>query len=487
MLQRTLLICGLLWLLPRALEGNEQQFQDLLNQYKPHLFATFAEFSPPVEVESMLDNGYLVNLKTAEVVRDQKGDLLGLTQEVLRQYNHEDYAVKLLKDYTRLYGDTKKQNFSNSHPVVYARAVKIPSEHILALQYFFFYPGSYTGKLLIPLQMKWHEGDTEYAQILLNSQTLQPIGATSSIHYYGYSLGWNQTRKAEDGRIKMYIAQHSHATYFSPSKGRGHQAMVGNLGFGGDLIVSLKTVWDVCKEDQEIHYKLLVPAEDSMVFKWKGRWGAKKHYVEQDEGAKSRELGPRSFAFRNSLSERLSMWQEPAKFAFFYYHPSELYQRLILATREIREPVIMEKIYDLMQAVGRLRAQVDYTLMMRDSEFTEAEKRIIAEATPFVVFAKRQAQLQGIYAAGQKEIGAFNFRKIVRTIAKKQMKILNQDIQNSGINVGSILDEPLDLFTISSSKLAIILASITGISRDRLYQIYKGSSKTRIGDVLYTD
>ncbi|MBT3784679.1 hypothetical protein HOF92_06855, partial [bacterium] len=342
---------------PGILHAQQGKYQELLNEYRPHLFATAKEFSPPVAVESMLDHGYLVDLETEEVVLGANQKPLKLNQETLKRYNEEKYAVKLHTDYTRLYGDSHEENFNNSQPVVYARAVEDPEEHVLALQYFFFYAGSYTGKLIIPIQMKWHEGDTEYAQILLNSETLQPIGATSSIHYYGKSKSWDKLLRSEDGRVKMFIAQHSHATYFTPSGRRGHQAMVGNLGFGGELIVSLKTVWDVCKEEREIDYELIIPDQDSMVFQWKGRWGAKKKYLDEDHSAKSRELGPRSFAYRNALSDKLSMWESPALFAYFYYHPSQLYQKLVMATKKIEDKEVLEDIYDLMVGVGRMRAR----------------------------------------------------------------------------------------------------------------------------------
>jgi len=460
-------------------------YRELLHQYRPHLYATFDEFSPPVAVESMLDHGYLVDLETEEVITDESGSPIALSQEVLKEYDQEKYAIKLHTDYTRLYGSSHQENFENSEPVVYARAVEDRAEKILALQYFFFFAGSYTGKLLVPIQMKWHEGDTEYAQILLNLDTLQPVGATSSIHYYGLTKGWGELLKAEDGRVKMYVAQHSHATYFSPSTGWGHQAMVGNLGFGGELIVSLKTVWDPCSEDRLIDYELRIPEEDSMVFQWKGRWGAKKKYLDSDDGAKSRELGPRSFAYRNALSKSLSMYHDPARFAYFYYHPSALYQKLVLATKEIEDEEIMERVFELMISVGRLRAKVDYALMNMGSEISPEQARILAEATPFVVFAAKQKELEEIYAAGQKKIGASNFRKIVRSIAKKQLKVLNHAIQVSGLDVQSILQEPLNLFKIRPKQLESILSTLTNLPRKFLYKLYLMSASARIGDELY--
>ncbi|MBS1269610.1 MAG: hypothetical protein MAG794_00561 [Gammaproteobacteria bacterium] len=143
------------------------------------------------------------------------------------------------------------------------------------------------------MQLKWHECDTESAQIVLDRANHDVVGATSGIHYYGESL--------PAGRVELYIAQRSHAVYLRPSGKRGHQAMMGNLGFGGKLVVSLKTVWDRSTPDREVDYRLRIPPEDAPLFHWKGRWGAREKYHPADAGARNREPGPRSFAYRNAL------------------------------------------------------------------------------------------------------------------------------------------------------------------------------------------
>ena len=138
-----------------------------------------------------------------------------------------------------------------------------------------------------------------------------------------------------------------------------------------------------------------------------------------------------------------------------------------------------------MISVGRLRAKVDYALMNMGSEISPEQARILAEATPFVVFAAKQKELEEIYAAGQKKIGASNFRKIVRSIAKKQLKVLNHAIQVSGLDVQSILQEPLNLFKIRPKQLESILSTLTNLPRKFLYKLYLMSASARIGDELY--
>jgi hypothetical protein len=91
----------------------------------------------------------------------------------------------------------------------------------------------------------WHEGDWEMVQICVKltgtkkSDWFRPHAATASQHYYGQTLAWRinqsgpetQTQEyvgTEDNgnRVKIYIAENSHATYFR--KGEINAAIYGN-------------------------------------------------------------------------------------------------------------------------------------------------------------------------------------------------------------------------------------------------------------------
>lgn len=458
---------------------------DLLFQHRPHLFATKNEFSPPIAVEDMMKFSYLVNLDTNEVIRDQNGEPEIVTMDLLKKHNESHYAIKLMKDYTELFGRTNKQNYKNSKPVVYARIIDVPEEKVLALQYFFFYAGSYLAKALIPVQLKWHEGDTEYAQILINHNTLKVIGGSSSIHYYGQSLPSDQLLRGEDGRIKMYIAQHSHATYFHPSTGKGHQSMMGNLGFGGDNVFSLKTVYDVTKEDQEIDYDLRILSDDDLVFTWKGRWGAKKKLLKEDKSAKAFELGPNSFALRNAMSESLSMFKNPLRFFYFYYYPSKMYQKLMLSLKKIKDVELQSEMIELVATIGKSRAGVDAYLKQNTDDLTEDQKLLLSEVSPLVTLAYSQDRLDKIRAMGHKNLGVKAYNQLIRHLRSNQVKIIMKAMQSKNIKINKKWQAAKDIYRLKKSDLMKFIVTLTGLDAKTIYHIYLDAHSTQIGDALY--
>jgi hypothetical protein len=466
-------------------------FNELLWQYSPRLFTTDKEFSPPIAVEDMLSQSYIIDNETKTAVRDESGQLVVPTLENLYSYDDERYNIKLKVTYTRMFGDSNRENYNNARPVVYARAVEVPEEELIALQYFFFYAGSHTGRMLLPIQLKWHEGDTEYAQVILNSKTLKPIGASSSIHYYGESVFWEDVIKSADGRPHMYVAKHSHATYFTPSGWRGHQAMTGNLGFGGQYMLSVATVWDVTAEDREVNYELRIPMENHPVFTWKGRWGGKDRIAPEDDSARTFDLGPQSFAYRDAMSEKLSMWANPAGFFYFYLHPSAMYQKFLLSLREIKDKDVMEEIIALVTLVGRLRTRVEYYLHFAESELELEKQAILAEAVPFVVFSQSQGLVDRIWGSGKDKIGSREFADIVSKLSKKKMQMLLNAIRNQGLHLEYNLQNPLDLYRIPAGDLIEILRTLTGLEAEKIQEIYWsswtgwGERNPRISDALY--
>ena len=453
--------------------------EDLLRKYRPHIYTTKKEFSPPIGVETMLEQSYLVDTETSTVIKGADGRPLKPTLENLAQYNEEKYAVKMWADYTELLGRSKAENYAKSPAVVYARAVEVPEDRILALQYFFFYAGSYTGKLIVGAQLPWHEGDTEYAQIVLDSKTLEPIGASSSIHYYGISKRWDELLFGEDGRVKMYVAQYSHATYFSPSRWPGHQAMEGNLGFGGNLMLSLRTVWDYCREDREVDYELRPLEENSLVFTWKGRWGGKDKLHPADVSLKAREPGPVSSAYRNAMSEKLSMYNNPAYFYYFYFLPSAFYQKMLLTIKKVDNPDVRDEMYDLVFRIGRLRAKVDYTLKTRYAFLNAWQKMCLAEATPFVVLSMTQEKVAAIYQFGKDKVGISTFQKLMRKIAEQNIDQMMDHLEDKNLDIHEVEENPLNLYALAPERLLSMLATVTGLEEQQVVDIFKESHSIR--------
>ena len=476
---RIQVICIFLLILSSISVSFAAKHEDLLRKYRPHLYTTKKEFSPPIGVETMLENSYLVDTGTSTIINGDDGQPLKPTLENLREYNEEKYAVKLLSEYTELLGKSKAENYEKTPAVVYARAVEVPEDKILALQYFFFYAGSYTGKLIVGAQLPWHEGDTEYAQIVLDLNTLEPIGASSSIHYYGISKRWDELRFGDDGRVKMYVAQHSHATYFSPSKWPGHQAMEGNLGFGGNLMVSLRTVWDYCREDREVDYELRPLNDDHLVFTWKGRWGGKEKLHPSDDSLKAHEPGPVSFAYRNAMSDKLSMFNHPSFFYYFYFLPSAFYQKMLLSIKKVENSSIRDEMYDLVFRIGRLRAKVDTTLETKHVDLNAWQKMVLSEATPFVVLSMTQEKVEAIYQFGKDELGVTTFQKLMRKIAEQNIDQMMDHLENKNLDIHEVEDNPLNLYALAPERLLSILATVTCLEPNQIVEIYKESHSIR--------
>ena len=462
-----------------------EQYRELLEQFRPHLYASFGEFSPPIAVEEMLSRSYLIDLQRQELVTDGTWRAVQPSLENLSQYDSERYCVKLMEDYTELFADSTEDNFAKSPPVVYARAKRLAGSGLIALQYFFFYPGSYSGKILIGPQLKWHEGDTEYAQILIDEDSREIYGASTSIHYYGSSYPASQLHYGEDGRVKMYIAKKSHATYLHPSSGRGHQAMEGNLGFGGNLLISLRTVWDHCSEDIELDYELRCPGEDALVFKWRGRWGGDERVHPLDEkSAKSHELGPVSFAYRNAMSERLSMWNDPEYFYSFYYMPSDFYQKLLLSIKEIEDQRLLDEIFDVIYHMGRLRIQVETLFREKYHHTCEKDQRLLCEAVPFVVVSMWRERISEIAELGRERLGESGFIELMGKIAAKNLKIIVKSIVANGLDIRDIIEDPLIIYTIEPAMLLSLLASMTELSKESIVDIYARSHRLRNGNPM---
>lgn len=95
--------------------------------------------------------------------------------------------------------------------------------------------------------------------------------------------------------------------------------------------------------------------------------GGKEDLLSGYKGARNREAGVPSFAYRNALSDRLSMHNDPAGYFCFYYLPSPFYQKLVLNLKEIKEERVQSELFELIKKGVRLRAKVDFQLNWTDA------------------------------------------------------------------------------------------------------------------------
>jgi hypothetical protein len=159
---------------------------------------------------------------------------------------------------------------------------------------------------LWPNNIYWHEADWEMVQIAIQlrfpedisdkSRWIMPYAATASQHYYGQTLAWRLDNSeetddvtaaeqryvatTEDGnRIKIYIAENSHAIYFrsgristpESEKGVGIQDQYDMESYAYDMISNPLPRGD--------YFKLLTLedyTENMGVYDWEGKWGEQR-------------------------------------------------------------------------------------------------------------------------------------------------------------------------------------------------------------------
>ncbi|MFC1742941.1 hypothetical protein ACFL35_03025 [Candidatus Riflebacteria bacterium] len=344
---------------PQSDTATDSELQSLLAKYRPHLYATKEEFTPPCSMEEMMKHSIIVDVRKGKPVLDEAGKPVRATREALEKYNAKHYVMKLTKDYTRLNGEGYRENYDNTKPLVYTEAKRLKSGNI-SLHYYFFYPGSTSGKVPIAGFLRTHEGDGETATVLIDGKTKKPIGISAGQHYYSESRKWDDVKKGADGRPKLYIAQGSHATYFEPGK---YRTMMGEFGYKGwdASRWALKQALDVTAEDIEVDYRLSRYDKQGILSKWKGRWGG----LDKDEnksGTRSIDYGPVSFAFKNYDNPLLAPGLNPETAHFFYYQPTKDYRKGSVLLSHLYNTNLKDKMILLIASMGKSRYELEMKL-----------------------------------------------------------------------------------------------------------------------------
>lgn len=158
-----------------------------------------------------------------------------------------DEANTYAEDAQRLHGVSGYANKT------YGRVVNT-SDGGKVLQYWLFY--YYNPKEYPPVVGAGeHEGDWEMVQVQLDAAQ-RPLRATYAQHGGGERCDWSHVQRTEDGRPIVYVAEGSHASYFSSGY---HFNEGANDTSGGDGVVAAPTIVDVTVPPNWIS--------------WPGRWG----------------------------------------------------------------------------------------------------------------------------------------------------------------------------------------------------------------------
>ena len=190
----------------------------------------------------------------------------------------------------------------------------------------------------------WHEADWEMVQIAVRlkdsalpdnkADWILPWAATASQHYYGQTLAWRidhpnaptsvsgqryvETAENDPNRIRIYIAENSHATYFrdgdintpeSSSTGVGTQVQYMPVFLAFDRISGAELL-----DDSD-----LLPLEkknQTGIYDWPGKWGGDQlpgplYRESKDEDGPSFRMDMNPVAFHNECRKLIGGTPDP--------------------------------------------------------------------------------------------------------------------------------------------------------------------------------
>lgn len=144
---------------------------------------------------------------------------------------------------------------------VYGRVVPLPNGDTI-LQYWFWY---YYNDRKQTYGLGNHEGDFEMIQVRLNPN-LQPISAAYAQHDSGEQCDWIHVEHGSDQRPVVYVADGSHASYFSDGDHYWDAGAVWDYADGLGPTVSDHTIADLTVSG--------APAAPQRWLGWPGRYGS---------------------------------------------------------------------------------------------------------------------------------------------------------------------------------------------------------------------
>jgi hypothetical protein len=285
---------------------------DLLKTYAPVLYFHPEEKVFPWGINSMLDNADLKKLRnkprlympiSPKDLLSNNGDNLYLDLRNIVPY-HDAVTTSTILDKT-----FKKFPFR-----VYGRRIhpENDSAHIV-LQYWLFYPFNH-----------WHndhEGDWELVQVRLSKDRYEPDQLTTSHHYSGSVIPWDNVSKINGTHPKIFVAKGSHGNW--PTSGNhGVGKIWEKVGIfrdktseNGMVLYPENIMGKANGKKQKYTLEEVSDAPRSNWIYWNGRWGDVKVLF---WGSK----GPESPGLQEKWKNPIAWGNKPQKSSFWVYFGS---------------------------------------------------------------------------------------------------------------------------------------------------------------------
>jgi len=221
----------------------------------------------PTQIQILIDQAVVRDIQDPSF--SEKATLSGLLQWSNSSYYLDivglDPSIKSFDEYQHNYEEVK----SKYQPTLYARVIENPDQGYTIVQYWIFY--------YFNDWRNFHEGDWELVQLHFPGKTAgelletgePPVLAAYSQHQSGQQMSWNQMIDAglvEETHPKVYVAQGSHANYFTP----------GNFWAGLDFDDTGLSSWHIVRPQQVNISQLpemIVEKEAPEWLEFKGYWG----------------------------------------------------------------------------------------------------------------------------------------------------------------------------------------------------------------------
>jgi hypothetical protein len=256
----------------------------LAEKYAPYLcfyrgFWGEEEFFPTY-VDSMLENSTFWKYRPEEKIEEydtapDKGVFIGTYDS--------NYFLDLKPDGSGMNSDLIPLYANDRNLYCRVACFGYEGDMYIVVQYWFFY-------LYNEGSINDHEGEWEMIEVLLDYPTKEPIGAAYSRHLGGEYRLWNEIRIVEETHPKVYVAQGSHAAYFSEGL-FGYQIIADVVNDGG---------WTGLPHS-------ISPLQNDPWLDFAGNWGYRSRWS-------SLVSGPYGPEFQGAK------WHDPVGWAFSHYH-----------------------------------------------------------------------------------------------------------------------------------------------------------------------